>query len=72
MTRDKQGGRRVAIVNSAFADAIAGWGNPLGRRFSTGPTEKPIEIVGVVETGKYFNLNERPQAAFWTPLEIVV
>src|SRR5206468_1667154 len=36
----------------------------------TSPTEKPIEIVGVAETGKYFNLTERATAAYWAPLEI--
>jgi predicted permease len=69
-TRDKQDGQRVAIVNSAFASELLDGSNPLGRRFSTGPTEKPIEIVGVVENGKYFSLTERAPAAFWTPLEI--
>jgi predicted permease len=69
-TRDKQDGQRVAIVNSAFASELLDGGNPLGRRFSRGPTEKPIEIVGVVENGKYFSLTERAPAAFWTPLEI--
>jgi predicted permease len=68
--RDKQSGRRVAIVNSAFAARLLDGGNALGRRFFTGPTEKPIEIVGVVETGKYYNLTEQAPAAFWTPLEI--
>jgi predicted permease len=68
--RDRQGAQRVAIVNSAFAAKLLDGSNPLGRRFSTGPTEKPIEIVGVVETGKYYNLTEHASAAFWTPLEI--
>ncbi len=68
--RDKQDGQRVAIVNSAFAAELLDGSNPLGRRFSTGPTAKPIQIVGVVENGKYFSLTERAPAAFWTPLEI--
>jgi len=68
--RDKQDGQRVAIVNSAFVAELLDASNPLGRRFSTGPTGKPIEIVGVVENGRYFNLTERSPAAFWTPLEI--
>ncbi|HEV8039365.1 MAG TPA: ABC transporter permease [Bryobacteraceae bacterium] len=67
-SRDQQGGQRMAIVTSSFAELLDG-GNPLGRRFSTSPTEKPIEIVGVVETGKYYNLNEQNRTAFWTPLE---
>ena len=68
--RDKKDGKRVAIVNTAFVKQLLDAGNPLGRRFSTGPTGKPIEIVGVVETGKYFNLHEPQKAAFFTPLEI--
>ena len=67
---DKQGGRRVAIVNTTFVAQLLGGGNPLGRRFSTNTTKQPIEIVGVVETGKYYLLNEPPKAAFWTPMEI--
>jgi predicted permease len=67
--RDKQGGQRVAIVNSAFAARLLDANNPLGRRFSTSPTGKPFEIVGIVENGKYYLLNESSQAAFWTPLE---
>ncbi len=68
-TRDQQGGQRVAIVTSSFASELLDGANPLGRRFSTSLTEKPIEIVGVVETGKYYNLNEQNSVAFWTPLE---
>jgi ABC-type antimicrobial peptide transport system permease subunit len=66
--RDRQGGQRVAIVSSSFATELMDGANPLGRRFSTGPAEKPMEIVGVVETGKYYTLNEKGRA-FWTPLE---
>jgi len=68
--RDEQGGRRVAIVNSTFAAQLLDGGNALGHRFTTNTTKEPIEIVGVVETGKYYQLNEPPKAAFWTPLEI--
>jgi predicted permease len=67
--RDKQGAQRVAIVNSAFGARLLDGANPLGRRFSTNTTKEPMEIVGVVETGKYYNLNEQNQAAFWTPLD---
>ncbi len=68
--RDKQDGKRVAIVNEAFVKQLMDGGQALGRHFSLGPQGKPIEVVGVVETGKYFNLNEPPKAAFFTPLEI--
>jgi len=68
--RDKQGGQRVAIVDSAFAARLLAGSNPLGHRFSTSPTEKPLEIVGVVEPGKYYNLTDEAPRAFWTPLEV--
>jgi predicted permease len=67
--RDKQGAKRVAIVNSAFVKRLLDGVNPLGHRFSTSPNDKPIEIVGVVETGKYYNLTEQGSPAFWMPLE---
>jgi predicted permease len=67
---DKQGGKRVAIVNGAFAEQLLNGSNPLGSRFTTNNNKEPIEIVGVVETGKYYQLNESPNAAFWTPMEI--
>jgi predicted permease len=67
--RDKQVGPRVAIVNSAFAARLLDGDNPLGRRFTTNTTREPMEIVGVVETGKYYNLTDQAPLAFWTPLD---
>jgi predicted permease len=68
--RDKLGGQRVAVVNGAFAARLLDGGNPLGRRFSTSTIKEPIEIVGVVENGKYYNLTDQAPMAFWTPLNI--
>lgn len=68
--RDKQGSRSVAIVSSSFAAELLDGANPIGRRFSLGPKDDPIEIVGVVETGKYFSLNDQSPKAFWLPNEI--
>ncbi|HLK17637.1 MAG TPA: ABC transporter permease, partial [Bryobacteraceae bacterium] len=68
--RDKQDGTRVAIVSASFVAKLLDGKNPVGRRFSTGPNEKPLEIVGVVETGKYYQLTENSSTAFWTPLEM--
>ncbi len=67
--RDKQGSRRVAIVNSSFAARLLDGANPMGRRFTTSKTGEPMEIVGVAEAGKYYLLNEHQSFAFWTPLE---
>jgi predicted permease len=68
--RDKEGGKRVAIVNQAFVHQLLHDEEPIGKRFATGPDSKPIEIVGVAENGKYFSLAEQQKTAFWTPLEI--
>jgi predicted permease len=67
--RDRQDGRRVAIVSRSFAARLLD-GNAIGQHFTTSPKEKPIEIIGIAETGKYYQLNEVGSAAFWTPLEI--
>jgi predicted permease len=67
---DKQGSRSVAVVSSSFAAELLDGANPIGRRFSMGPKDQPIEIVGVVETGKYFSLNDQSPKAFWMPDEI--
>ena len=67
--RDRQGSRRVAIVNSTFAARLLDGANPVGRRFTTSTTEQPMEIVGVAEAGKYYFLNEHSTLAVWVPLE---
>jgi predicted permease len=67
-SRDKADVRQVAIVSSSFAELLDG-ANPLGRHFTTNPGVPPIEIVGVVETGKYYSLNDQAPKAFWMPLE---
>jgi predicted permease len=68
--RDKQDGKRVAIINQAFAQQMLHGEDPVGKRFTTGPDGKPIEIVGVAATGKYFSLAEKQKPAFWRPMEI--
>jgi predicted permease len=68
--RDKPGARRVAVVNGSFSARLLDGAKPLGRRFSTSTIKEPIEIVGVVENGKYYNLTDQAPMAFWLPLEI--
>jgi predicted permease len=59
----------VAIVNQTFARRLFGTPDAIGKRFRQrrGP---PIEVVGVVEDGKYVSLTEdqRP-AVFWPALQ---
>lgn len=60
---------RVAIVNRRFAELLLRPGNPVGQRFRTGP-EQTVEVVGVVEDGRYENLAEAPRpAVFWSALQ---
>jgi macrolide transport system ATP-binding/permease protein len=57
----------VAIVNEALARALTGTANAAGRRFLAGPG-RPIQIVGVVEDGKYTTLTEPPRGALFRPI----
>ncbi|HYL78372.1 MAG TPA: ABC transporter permease [Bryobacteraceae bacterium] len=67
--RDNRDAPRVAIVNKAFADKLLPGQEPLGKRFTIGPDNRPYQIVGLAEDGKYFSLTEHRQSAYWTPLE---
>jgi predicted permease len=59
--------RLVAIVNETFARAF-GNGDRVGWRFRRGETLPPIEVVGIVEDGKYQSLTESPRAAVFFPI----
>lgn len=65
--RDKPDARRVVIVNRAFTRQLMRNEEPLGKRFkfSGGPF---MEIVGIVEDGKYRSLGEPPTPAVFVPL----
>lgn len=54
----------VAIVNQSFARKMFGTQNAVGRYFRRGPKEQ-IEIVGVVEDGKYITVSEEPRQAIF-------
>jgi predicted permease len=58
----------VAIVNRTFGKLILHTENPIGKRFRYGPTRPLIEIVGVVENGKYESLSESPRPAVFEPI----
>jgi macrolide transport system ATP-binding/permease protein len=65
---DKEGTRRVAIVNEEFAKSY--WPNqePLGKRFHLNDARGPwIEVVGVTKTGKYIFVGETPFKFFYLP-----
>jgi predicted permease len=60
----------IALVNQAFVDRLYRNENPLGRHFRTtlGADDPGLEIVGVVETGKYESLGEDPKPVIFRPV----
>ncbi|HTV54010.1 MAG TPA: ABC transporter permease [Terriglobia bacterium] len=61
---------RVAIVNLAFAKRVLHTPNPVGKRFRNGLHGRLVEVVGVVENGKYRSLTESQQpVVFWPILQ---
>jgi predicted permease len=67
---DSEKSPAVAVINQTLAKKF--WPNedPLGKRFSTKAATGPfIEVVGVVQDGKYRDINEDPQPFFYLPLE---
>jgi predicted permease len=59
---------RVAVINKEFARKLFGSvTNAIGRRFKM-PDGTRIQVVGVVEDGKYKSLAENPQPAMFFPI----
>lgn len=68
--QDKYGGPGVAIVNPTFVRRVLGIQDPakgLGKSFRTGPGPL-VQVVGVVEEGKYSTLAEAPDSAVFWPI----
>jgi len=65
---DDEKSPHVAVINEAMAKAFWPGEDPIGRRFhrdwAGGP---PIEVVGVVSTGKYIMLTEEPRPYYYVP-----
>jgi predicted permease len=66
--RDTSTSRRVAVVNEAFAHHILRARDVVGRHFRYGSQGPPIEVVGVVETGKYQSLTEGETPVVFEPI----
>lgn len=56
----------VAIVNQELADKLWPGESPIGRRL-TWRWGEPMQVVGVMETGKYVMIGEPPRPAFIMP-----
>ena len=64
---DDKNSPRVAVVNREFANRIFGSvTNAMGRCYKI-PDGTRIQVVGIVEDGKYLNLAEDPQPAMFLP-----
>jgi len=57
----------VALVNETFARQLFGTPLAVGRRFLMAD-KSSLEVVGIVEDGKYDSLTEQPQAAMFLPV----
>ncbi len=58
----------AAVVNEAFVRQLLRTDAPIGRRFRYGWSGAWIEVIGVVEDGKYQSLNEPPRPAVFEPI----
>jgi predicted permease len=64
---DREGTTRAAVINEAAATRYWPGQNPIGRRLFAGDPspENALEIVGIVQTGRYRTLGEDPKPAFF-------
>jgi predicted permease len=58
----------VAVVNRAAAERLFG-GDALGREIRSGRNGTPLQIVGIVDDGKYVGVGEARRAAIFRPLQ---
>ena len=66
---DNEKAPAVAIINQTMARQFWSTENVLGKRFSIKGVKGPfIEVVGVVQDGKYKNIVEDPMPFFYLPL----
>jgi len=66
---DDEKARKVAIINQTMAKQFWPDQDPLGKRFSTKGAAGPfIEVVGVVQDGKYKGVVEDPVPHFYLPV----
>ena len=65
---DDKDSLRIAVVNREFARKIFGSVNNAIGAYYKMPDGTRIQVVGVAEDGKYFNLSEDPRAAMFLPI----
>jgi predicted permease len=65
---DDKNAPRVAVVNREFASKIFGSATNAMDKYYKIPDGTRIQVVGIVEDGKYGNLTENPQPAMFLPI----
>lgn len=67
--RDRSQTQRVVIINQRMAELLWRGESPVGKRILIGvDSREPLEVVGVVKTGKYRSLAEDPKPYFYSPM----
>jgi predicted permease len=67
--RDRKGVQRVTIVNERMAEMLWPGESAIGKRIFIGVDSRdPIEVVGVVKTGKYRAVAEDPKPFYYYPM----
>jgi predicted lysophospholipase L1 biosynthesis ABC-type transport system permease subunit len=65
---DNENSPHVAVINEAMAKAFWPGRDPIGQHFRRDWNgAPPIEVVGIVPTGKYLMLSEEPRPYFYVP-----
>ena len=65
---DDAASKPVAIVNQAFANTLWPGQDAVGKRFRLESGDEWRQVVGVVQTGKYLQLDEAPQPWYFVPV----
>ena len=67
--RDHAKAQRVVVINQEMAQMLWPGESAVGKRILIGAESRdPIQVVGVVKTGKYRNLAEDPKPYFYYPM----
>jgi predicted permease len=60
----------VAVINRTMAEQFWPKEDPIGKRFTKkGGDQKPMTVVGIVQTAKYKEITEAPLPFFYVPLD---
>lgn len=67
--RDKMNATKVIVINQRMAQQLWPGESAVGKRILIGPdSHDPIEVIGVVRTGKYKSLAEDPRPIMYYPI----